>query len=320
MPLKKSPVRMSHAKQMKHYWGCFIKQNNCKSLEEMRNASKAPLQHLCNNHDYCNSEWCGQKKAFEKGKVFRNDNVSKTYLDLNNNVDRQVYDDILHITKQFSTDKMLLESLHQGNTQANESLNNSLSYFAPKNINYARSSSFINRVSVNGGIQIYGYLLFFSNVFDELGVNFSNSICIYLSKKDKKKGIVRNIRKSREYKRKRKFQSEAKKMEEIFQDRMREEKGMGTYQSGVGVQISTNRKKPKHQAAVKDKTCACGSNTHMRRSSSKCPQRHWSPKQIDEFNRTKIVPSKFQICTENDSERKNNEISLRQCCTVIYTT
>ena len=61
-----------------------------------------------------------------------NDDISKTYLNLNNNVDRQVYDDIHHIVKQFSTDKMLLESLHKGSTKADESLNNSLPYFAPK--------------------------------------------------------------------------------------------------------------------------------------------------------------------------------------------
>ena len=61
MPLKKSPVCVSHAKQMKHCLGCFIKQNNYKSLEQMRNASKAQLQHLCNDHNYCDSEWCGQK-------------------------------------------------------------------------------------------------------------------------------------------------------------------------------------------------------------------------------------------------------------------
>ena len=110
------------------------------------------------------------------------------------------------------------------------------------------------------------------------------------------------------------------KMEEIFQERTWEEKGMCTYQSGVCVQISTCRNKPKSQTAVKDWTYAYGSNTHMQLSSSKYPQRHWSPKQIDEFNRTKTIPSKFQVCTENDSERKNNKISLRDCCTVIYTT
>jgi len=122
MPLKKSPVCISHAKQMKYYWGFFLKQNNCKSLEEMRNSSQAPLNHL----------------------------------DLNNNVDRQVYDDILHIVKQFSTDKMLIETMHLGHAPAKASLNNRLSYFAPKNINYARSSSFLYRVSIKVGIQRVG--------------------------------------------------------------------------------------------------------------------------------------------------------------------
>ena len=127
----------------------------------MHNASKTPLNHLCNNHDYCNSEWCGQKKALEQGKIFRNDNVSKSYLDLNKNVDRQVYDNVLHIVKQFPTDKMLIESLHTVYNQANEGLNNRISYFAPKNANYARSSSLLNRVSITGGIHIDEYLHFF---------------------------------------------------------------------------------------------------------------------------------------------------------------
>ena len=55
IPMKKSPVRKSHAKQMKHYWGCFLKQNRYKTLEEIRFASKAPLAHLCNDHSYCRS-------------------------------------------------------------------------------------------------------------------------------------------------------------------------------------------------------------------------------------------------------------------------
>ena len=67
MPLKKSPVCVSYAKQMKLYWGCFIKPNNCKSLAEMSNAFKAPPQHLWNNnHNYCNSEWCGRKNIWKR--------------------------------------------------------------------------------------------------------------------------------------------------------------------------------------------------------------------------------------------------------------
>ena len=36
----------------------------------------------------------------------------------------------------------------------------------------------------------------------------------------------------------------------IFQDQTQEEKGMGTYQSGVGVQISTCGKKQKPEPAL----------------------------------------------------------------------
>ena len=130
---------------------------------------------------------------------------------------------------------------------------------------------------------------------------------------------MRNKRQSREYKRKRKFAHEAKQMEEIFHLRT-QERQMGTYQSGVGVQISTCRKKQKPLPAVRDRTCACGSKTHMRRSSNQCPQRHWSKNEIDEFNRTKIEPSKFRNRTENEVEGENNEFSLRQQCTIINTT
>ena len=130
---------------------------------------------------------------------------------------------------------------------------------------------------------------------------------------------MRNEIRTREYKQKRKYQSGAQQMEEIFQDRTLEEKGISTYQSGVSVQISTYRKKQKPQPDVQDWTCACGSNTHMRRLSNQCPWRHWLKNEIDEFNCTKIVPSKFQNRSENELEGENNEFSLRQYCTEINT-
>ena len=58
----------------------------------------------------------GKKRALQKGRTFRNDDISKTYLNFNSNVDRQVHDNNSHVVKQFSTDKMLLESLQKGNT------------------------------------------------------------------------------------------------------------------------------------------------------------------------------------------------------------
>ena len=93
---------------------------------------------------------------------------------------------------------------------------------------------------------------------------------------------------------------------------------MGTYQSGVGVQISTCRKKQKPQPPVQDRTCPCGSNTHMRRSSNQCPQRHWSKNEIDEFNRMKIVPSRgigddcsiTQHWSKNEIDEFNHTVRL----------
>ena len=51
-------------------------------------------------------------KALEEGKILRNDNVSKTYLYMNDNVHYQVYDNIFQIMNKFCTYKMLMESLH----------------------------------------------------------------------------------------------------------------------------------------------------------------------------------------------------------------
>ena len=72
----------------------------------MRNTSQAPLHHLCNNHNYYKNMSGVDTKALEQGKTFKNNNVSKTYLDLNDNLDSHVYNNILHIVKQFSTHKI----------------------------------------------------------------------------------------------------------------------------------------------------------------------------------------------------------------------
>ena len=52
------------------------------------------------------------------------------YLDKIRN--KEEYEQIKEVCDKFSTDKRLLESLHQGDTQANESLNMTLAYYAPK--------------------------------------------------------------------------------------------------------------------------------------------------------------------------------------------
>ena len=41
----------------------MINQNKSKNLEEFTRLSKAPLEHLFGNHEYCNVKWCQKLQA-----------------------------------------------------------------------------------------------------------------------------------------------------------------------------------------------------------------------------------------------------------------
>ena len=53
LPLYKSPVTKDLAIRLKKYVGYMLKQQRFNTLAEIRHASKAPLNHLFDNHDYC---------------------------------------------------------------------------------------------------------------------------------------------------------------------------------------------------------------------------------------------------------------------------
>ena len=55
----------------------------------------------------------------EEVNVYTNDK-SSIYPDLNKDVDCKVYEDILCIVYQFTINRMLIESLHEGNTKATQ--------------------------------------------------------------------------------------------------------------------------------------------------------------------------------------------------------
>ena len=45
-------------------------QNRGKKIEELREASKIPLEHMFNSHNNCSSEWCFNTRASEEGKIY----------------------------------------------------------------------------------------------------------------------------------------------------------------------------------------------------------------------------------------------------------
>ena len=48
---------------LKKDWGYMIKNNRNRSLEELLQASKVPLEHMFKNHGKCSAEWCFNTRA-----------------------------------------------------------------------------------------------------------------------------------------------------------------------------------------------------------------------------------------------------------------
>ena len=89
----------------------------------MRNASKAPLNHLCDTHDFCDSPWCFCQKVKKQGLKYCNRNK----LVLDKETDSKAYLQLNKICHCFSTDEQPQQSMYTGNVQKNECFNNLLS-------------------------------------------------------------------------------------------------------------------------------------------------------------------------------------------------
>ena len=66
-PLKVSMVRKPMAKRIKYYWGCVLNQVKDLKMEtewdKIVRRMKAPLEHLFDDHTYCDIEWCYSPQA-----------------------------------------------------------------------------------------------------------------------------------------------------------------------------------------------------------------------------------------------------------------
>ena len=58
--------KMIDALRMKKYIGCFIYKNRTLELSEFVKKAHAPIEHLFNCHEWCDSEWCYTKCLTDK--------------------------------------------------------------------------------------------------------------------------------------------------------------------------------------------------------------------------------------------------------------
>mmetsp|Transcript_22377 Transcript_22377/g.32687 ORF Transcript_22377/g.32687 Transcript_22377/m.32687 type:complete len:274 (+) Transcript_22377:1478-2299(+) len=96
-----------------------------KDINLIQNQAKAPLEHVFDNHDYCDIAWCYKKKALEEGLEYSLPPNRPFY---NKVSDAQLYDTLF----RFIQDNVLKESDHDWDTQLNESLNQAIARLCPK--------------------------------------------------------------------------------------------------------------------------------------------------------------------------------------------
>lgn len=66
---KISTVTKFDAAKLKMLYGYMIAQYKSASFEKLKQVSKAPLYHLWNDHQYCDSKWCHEKRLEEQEKA-----------------------------------------------------------------------------------------------------------------------------------------------------------------------------------------------------------------------------------------------------------
>ena len=122
-----------------------------------------PLEHIFDNHEFCDEVWCEKKrgsgnifceiKYFDKGLVI--DNTTPTNVHMNDpkeNLDRsaagyyrsketdhEIYGILVNEFEKYVTDEKLSECCHLFDTNINESLNNIVAKYAPKTKHSSKS-------------------------------------------------------------------------------------------------------------------------------------------------------------------------------------
>ena len=163
--------------RVKKCYGYMIKNNCNKTIDEIKVASKAVIEHLFNNHEYCDSRWCRPKKLLEKNKKnevsesneerLKNIEIQRTKVSYyrSKTKDSTLYNQMNKSYLPFTTEERLKESLHNFSTQKNEAMNNSVAKYAPKTRTYSTSMSLTNRVMIAIGCCNLGFYLFWSRVY-----------------------------------------------------------------------------------------------------------------------------------------------------------
>jgi len=165
---KESMVTKDLAKRIKYYWSCVLNQLRHLDVEEdwelIETKVKAPLEHLYNEHRYCDVEWCYALQAKRDNHQYIPPPNKPFY---SKDEDGKMFKQLEQALLRFKEKSMVKDCLHQNNTQMNESLNLRISKYAPKNKHFGASTSLDTRISTVVAVVNMGYTEFYNTLIDQ---------------------------------------------------------------------------------------------------------------------------------------------------------
>ena len=248
------------------------------SDEAVLKCGRAVLEHHFDNHKDC-GEWCRRKTqtAEERKKHFYRSKEK----------DKLLYDELKRIMARFLTLEALREVAHTMDTNANESLNNTISWIAPKNKVLCGTVSLAVRIAIAIGITSLGTKTYYNELFRLLGITITEDVAHWLEIRDGTRSRRLAKAKTRDYKLRRNKRAFDKLKDETQLAKDERAKREGVYEAGIGMgggygtdaddddNGDSNQKKKKQSTRLpkKDmsKTCkACHEQGHATRRNKLC--------------------------------------------------
>lgn len=202
-----------------------------------------------------------------------------------NMVDDKLLHEKLHDTMgKCITQEKLTDIAHGMDTNANESFNNTVSWYAPKNKVYSGSRSLWNRIGIAIGVQSVGYEVYYKRLFKKLGIQISPNTLHYLAVKQKQrqKRLQKQLEPSKKKSRnKRKF--EALQARTLIAKKERLTRA-GKHQTGMNVDVTAEEFESLPVRTIKPasvyKHPFCGLKGHVTTESKKCKANPKNPQRL----------------------------------------
>ena len=250
LPAKRSECTNVDALKFKNFFGYMLKEGRSLTIEEMREKCLCVIEHLFNEHKYCDPRWCVPSRTNLPSKnaqthastplaqtVNEAENLPPTHqsttpTDNNQRAgtaptksfyrckkrNRALYEQMVEAYEPYIRTERLLESMHPFHTQINVALNSIISKYAPKDRTYSSNMSLANRIAIVIGIHNDGHYSFWNQVFDSLGLPMSDDLAKNLRRKDETKRVRKEYNERKEVKLRR-VRNHIEKVKELMKNK-----------------------------------------------------------------------------------------------------